>query len=312
MQLDSPFNLFPALLAQTAATTSAAGLSEAELLAKYPGIALVASVLFGLGILCDLYLITRYTRRSSTPDSGQTPLFQVTPKPWGIQELLILVALFFGVFAIGNSVAALVMKLAHINEEHAIPGLLLLEVAMRLIIFAGFIVFLRIKGIDWTHAFGLGRRSVQSIWLGLIFYLAVLPPLGFVFAAYAKFCQLIGIDATPQPVADLLTTTDSRFVVVAVVVLALVIAPVFEEIFFRGFAYPALKQRWGTWKALSFVSLFFALVHLHIPSVGPLFALALGLGLAYELTGTLLAPITMHALFNATNIAMLLYVRTQQ
>jgi membrane protease YdiL (CAAX protease family) len=60
---------------------------------------------------------------------------------------------------------------------------------------------------------------------------------------------------------------------------------------------------------LTAVSAAFAVTHLHVPSLGPLFALAVGLGLSYELTGSLLVPITMHALFNATNVAVLLYVR---
>jgi membrane protease YdiL (CAAX protease family) len=45
-------------------------------------------------------------------------------------------------------------------------------------------------------------------------------------------------------------------------------------------------------------------------AIVPLFALAVALALAYELTGSLLASITMHALFNATSVAMLLYVRS--
>lgn len=98
-------------------------------------------------------------------------------------------------------------------------------------------------------------------------------------------------------------------VVVLIAVFAIMVAPVFEEFFFRGFAYPVLKQRWGTWRALMTVSAVFAAIHFHLPSFGPLFALGFGLGLAYELSGSLLAPITMHALFNAINVAMLLYVR---
>ena len=90
---------------------------------------------------------------------------------------------------------------------------------------------------------------------------------------------------------------------------ALAIAPVFEEVFFRGLAYPALKQRLGPARALVLVSAAFALVHFHAPSVVPLFALSLALGLAYEYTGSLLTPIAIHALFNATNVLTLLYVR---
>jgi membrane protease YdiL (CAAX protease family) len=99
-------------------------------------------------------------------------------------------------------------------------------------------------------------------------------------------------------------------VVVLIAVFAVTIAPVFEEFLFRGFAYPVLKQRWGTAKALMVVSAAFAGIHFHLPSLGPLFALAVGLGLAYELTGSLLTPITMHVLFNAANVLMILYVRT--
>ena len=98
-------------------------------------------------------------------------------------------------------------------------------------------------------------------------------------------------------------------VVALITVFAIAIAPVFEEFLFRGFAYPVLKQRWGASKALVVVSAAFAAIHLHLPSLGPLFALAVGLGLAYELTGSLLAPITMHVLFNAANVLMILYVR---
>ncbi len=80
---------------------------------------------------------------------------------------------------------------------------------------------------------------------------------------------------------------------------------------FRGFAYPALKQRYGMWRGLVIVSLLFAVVHFHTPSVVPLFALGMAFGLAYELTGTLLAPIIMHSLFNTANVLMLFYVRAQ-
>src|SRR4029077_20014426 len=142
-----------------------------------------------------------------------------------------------------------------------------------------------------------------------IFFLAMLPPLAVVFPLSAKICHLFGIKDSPQDVADLLATSDSTLMVVFIAAFAVAVAPVFEEFFFRGFAYPTLKQRWGAWRALMIVSALFTAVPFHVPSMGPLFSLAIGLGLAYELTGSLLAPITMHALFNATNVAMLLYVR---
>jgi membrane protease YdiL (CAAX protease family) len=60
---------------------------------------------------------------------------------------------------------------------------------------------------------------------------------------------------------------------------------------------------------LVIVSAAFAVSHWHGPSLLPLFVLALGFGLAYELTGSLLAPIIMHAFFNSTMIIQLFYQR---
>jgi membrane protease YdiL (CAAX protease family) len=197
-----------------------------------------------------------------------------------------------------------------IDDDRAMPWLLLTEMVIRISILLGFVGFFRWHHVDWRRALGLRRDSAQrAIGFGVVFFLAVLPVVAVVFVIYSKFCQLVHIEDTPQPIADLLATSDSTVVVVLIAAFALTIAPVFEEFLFRGFAYPALKQRWGTWRALTVVSAVFALIHMHVPSMGPLFALAVGLGLAYELTGSLLAPITMHALFNALNVAMLLYVR---
>ena len=47
------------------------------------------------------------------------------------------------------------------------------------------------------------------------------------------------------------------------------------------------------------------------PAPIPLFVLALGLGIVYERTGSLLAPICMHAVFNGFSTLMLFHVALQ-
>jgi membrane protease YdiL (CAAX protease family) len=87
-------------------------------------------------------------------------------------------------------------------------------------------------------------------------------------------------------------------------VLALFLAPLAEEIFFRGMLYAGIKQagfpRLATWG----VSLFFALVHFNLVSFVPLFVLAILLTVLYERTDNLLACIAAHALFNGLNFAL--------
>jgi len=86
---------------------------------------------------------------------------------------------------------------------------------------------------------------------------------------------------------------------------AVVVAPVVEETLFRGFIYAVTKRVTDRWFSACFTSLMFALVHHHVGSIVPLFVLAIGFTVAYEITGCLLVPIFMHAMFNGLNIALL-------
>jgi membrane protease YdiL (CAAX protease family) len=183
---------------------------------------------------------------------------------------------------------------------------------INLVLLAGLGLHFQLRGVHWRAVFGLdatarGRGAVY----GLLCYFAMMPPLAVVGGLYAAVCRALDVSPSPQPVVQLLALTDSPWVLALVVGLAVVVAPVFEEVLFRGFAYPAIKQRLGMWKAMVAVSVAFALVHLHTPSAGPLFALGMAFGLAYEITGSILAPILMHSLFNTANVLLLLYVRAQ-
>jgi uncharacterized protein len=92
---------------------------------------------------------------------------------------------------------------------------------------------------------------------------------------------------------------------------AIGIAPVTEELLFRGVLYPALKQNgWprGAWVVTSFV---FALTHANAMTFLSLFALSLLLIWLYERTGNLLGPIVAHSLFNAVNFYQLMRLQSQ-
>jgi membrane protease YdiL (CAAX protease family) len=93
----------------------------------------------------------------------------------------------------------------------------------------------------------------------------------------------------------------------ALAFVAVVTAPVTEELLFRGFLYGVVKRMTDRWFAAVFTSVIFAVVHLHVGTAPQLFLLGIGLAIAYEQSGCLLVPIFMHAMFNACNIAMLAY-----
>ncbi len=85
--------------------------------------------------------------------------------------------------------------------------------------------------------------------------------------------------------------------------LALGVAPVAEEMFFRGVLLPSLARQGSPRRALVLTSLLFALCHQNAAAVLPLFGVAMACGLGYAGSGRLQTPILMHALFNAAGLA---------
>lgn len=86
-------------------------------------------------------------------------------------------------------------------------------------------------------------------------------------------------------------------------ILVVLIAPVAEEILFRGLAYRSLRNAMGAWPAAALVGSGFGAIHYSGPdSVGVLIPLAV-LGaifcLLYEWTGSLWTPIALHIANNA-------------
>ncbi len=82
------------------------------------------------------------------------------------------------------------------------------------------------------------------------------------------------------------------------VLVAVIMAPLFEEIVFRGFLFRGLANSWGwVWGALVSSSVF-GLAHLQLDVFVPLTALGLALAWVYRRTGSLWTCIVMHAIFN--------------
>ena len=79
-------------------------------------------------------------------------------------------------------------------------------------------------------------------------------------------------------------------------------APVAEEILFRGFVHGKLRALWGFAPAAVLSSAVFALVH-QVPVVLlPIFCIGFLLGYVYERTGSLYYCMLFHAGFNGSQL----------
>ena len=111
--------------------------------------------------------------------------------------------------------------------------------------------------------------------------------------------------AVQEAVETLLLVNDPA-VKTLLIMNACLVAPFAEEILFRGYLYAAVKRYTGPIFSTVIVSLLFAVVHLNIPALWPLWLFGILLTLSYELSGSLWVPIGIHALFNTFNVALML------
>ena len=168
--------------------------------------------------------------------------------------------------------------------------------------------FLRLHQVSWLDAFGFrGPKLKHALLTALGFIIVVLPVVLLLQGASVQVLEKFGYPPADQAAVLLLMGAKSCWTTVYLGVFAIVLAPVAEEFIFRGILFPFLKKLGFPRLAWFGVSALFALIHTNLPTFVPLFVFALALTWLYEKTDNLLAPITAHALFNATNFAVLLW-----
>jgi len=160
----------------------------------------------------------------------------------------------------------------------------------------------------WRAAFGFNAPNRNKA-LGLAALVAALAvPLGALLTmACSLALQSFGAEPETQKAVQLVQSETAPGNQLALGVIAIVIAPVIEELLFRGVFYPTIKQLGRPVLAVVGVSLLFALSHANAMTFAPLALLSVALIWLYEKTNNLLAPIVAHALFNAANFIMITY-----
>jgi membrane protease YdiL (CAAX protease family) len=144
--------------------------------------------------------------------------------------------------------------------------------------------------------FGLVRPGRIGRAVGLL--LAVW--IGF-YILSALWVTVLGLHET-QELPDRLGADKSTLNLLAVVVLITVVAPVGEELFFRGYFFGSLRNWHGVWPAAILTGVTFGLIHAGSAPAGflvPLGFFGLGLCLLYHYSGSLFPCIALHALNNS-------------
>ncbi len=234
----------------------------------------------------------------------------LSEKGWRPEAVLSLIAgLFASIFAGGLLIRVTFLIAGSLNDEQQkVVSLVIGTISVQGGAFLLLAWFLRQHQVTWSQAFGFrAPRPVRALILSALTALVALP----IALGLGQLSEIVMNFLHMQPVAQqavqTLQSESSLGLKLYLGLIAVFVAPVCEEMLFRGVIYPTVKQSGFPRIALWGTSLLFALFHVNVMTFVPLLALALALTWLYETTDNLLASILCHSLFNLANFFWLMW-----
>jgi len=267
-------------------------------------------LLYGAVFVIGLCLLIAFTLRiQDRPLSWTEPLRQLEWRPWSwssaawiVLPLLFVQFLFMLLFLLFGRM----LDSSDLSETERVL-IILQSLFFHWTGFALIAWSLHRRALSWSTAFGLRTAGFfRDAGWGIVILVGVMPLiLGYNIVAQIVM-EWVGITPDVQDVTRIISESSSSTTKIYFALLALAVAPVVEELIFRGILLPALTRMAGVKTAIVVVSVLFAAVHGHWPSFVPLFMLSAALCLAYIYRGSLITSIAMHSAFNSLTIAVIL------
>ena len=232
------------------------------------------------------------------PRRGHPPRPQVPWTPRHVVISLVVVAVIFG-----TAIAAILGLVEFVDiegwGEHVVllAAVILLHGSMLLTVW-----FFAVRPRDGRWAL-LGFRRVKPISTTLIVVFGVAIAQSAV-VGYTLLVQQLGIDfLIPSDLPREWADAPVSFAIIAIS--AVIVAPLVEEIFFRGFMYQALRRTMAILPAALLTSLVFGIAHIDPAIIIPIAVVGMILLGIYRWTGNLWSSIITHAGYNAVAVAAL-------
>jgi uncharacterized protein len=285
-----------------------------------PVVRLVVGVIISIMMGAVAAMVIRYFE---TPQKSSAPAFLALAilalvlllgaivmlfRPWTVEErylsrLIGLLSLIYG----GILCIWLAGRLIEGKEDLQNPVIAML---IALLFFQGMALvlvhfFLRQHFTSWREGFGLDLEPGQTVVIGVCAGILTLFPAWMLQGLSMDLFEKLTLHPHEQQAVEILRHAESLLSRAALGFATILVAPMGEEVIFRGILYPALKRRFSQQVALWSTAILFGAIHANLATLIPLTFLAVVLVLLYEYTGNLLAPIAVHCVFNAANFIAL-------
>ena len=218
---------------------------------------------------------------------------------WGLASIGVLTGVHFGATKIWLDWSTILSADARHSLEPAVPFAtigLALAGALALLALA-----VRLSRISFYEYLGLAAPQWRHVLLGVVGFIAI----SLVFALAET---VAGQSKTSKEVIDLYHTARSSHQISALAFLAVLVAPLLEELLFRGFLLPGwTASRLGPTGAIGLSSALWALGHMQYDVFGMAHVFCLGvlLGWLRLHSGSIFTPMILHTLQNAGTLAVL-------
>lgn len=281
---------------------------------------LAADILeYGL-IALGLFLLWRFQFSASAREHRKTP--GPLPERWAVSSISFIMAALcvcIGLFSASALAGFLIRVFPRLGKDEslfAIVGGSLFEICLIAGVIAGSF-YLR----KTDHSLQIETepppspkapvetRVVRAALITFAITVAVVYPVQWLWEQFLTLCNL---PTASQEMVDLFYRTASPIRVAGLAGIAILLAPVAEELIFRGGLFRFLRGRLPRWVALVAPALIFAAMHVNFKTLeglitlAPLTAFGLIFSLAYERTGRIVVVMIAHAVFNLHTVIFLL------
>lgn len=223
----------------------------------------------------------------------------------GLISVIVLVAILVGIyFGTSKLISVLnVKRLLNLNISSIDSLTFSIFYGIQVLLMLGSVWFF---AIYWRRSrfrdLGFCYYSIpKTIWytfLSLILIFIV----SFVYVLILQ--KVFGIDAPPSKVDELVTSGNVSGNIIIIV--TAIVAPFCEEVYFRGFLYPAFRKNFGVVLGIFLSSVLFAAAHLDLYSFFPIMVIGWILAYIYEKTKSIFPVIFLHSIYNLILVLILL------